>query len=287
VRLRNESIEDEQALFVPRWTTPAKVGRAILAAILVGLVAGGVISALALAWGWTILFVMAGLCVGILLVRDARAMPFDGGVWLTPTRIRHQWGGREWAVGWDDVRDPSVDPESGDVRIRTEGSTDQTEVVAITHALVMSGRALVMLIGALSADTARRARLGTDDELRRTEELRDLMDDKDFRPTVHGAPRISPAMMFGLCVVVIAVLLGMAALGRATTIDEDDLTPRIVSELHERGRDLRGVSCEDDLRKEVGATVKCHGKEAGQERLITVRVTAVEDDAFQYDLRVE
>jgi hypothetical protein len=104
---------------------------------------------------------------------------------------------------------------------------------------------------------------------------------------VHNAPRPTKELTFAASLILAVIVLGLAALGRSSSVDDDDLAEDLERQLSEQGREIRGLTCEDNLHKEVGESVKCQGTEGGQERLITVRVTAVQDDAFQYDLRVE
>jgi hypothetical protein len=69
VRLRNEELDGEPALFIPRWTTMARVGRLILAAMAVGCLAGAALLAMAGEPGWAILLLPVGLVTGAFLVR--------------------------------------------------------------------------------------------------------------------------------------------------------------------------------------------------------------------------
>jgi hypothetical protein len=204
---------------------------------------------------------------------------------MTPKRIVHTWGGKTWEIAWAELLEPRFDSESGDVELVVRGHGAHT---VSTHLLVISGPALVLFLEAFQNDPAKRAALGTEQGRRQAEEIRDLVELHDFRPVVHSVPRLfSPGVWSLLSVVGAVVFLGLVMLGRSSSIDDDELAEDLERQLSEQGREIRGVTCEDNLRKEVGESVKCHGTEAGQERLITVRVTAVQDDAFQYDLRVE
>jgi hypothetical protein len=216
ISLRNSDIDGEPALFVPRWTAMAKVGRLVLAGITAVCLGGAVASGITAAWGWVLFLVIVGVVVGAFLVRDVRKMPYDGGLWLTPSRLVHRWGGHTWKVSWDDLLDQHVDPATGDVTLvaRPQATPEPSPVVS-THLLVISDRAVVMMLGAFAADPPKRAALGTDLALRQAEEIRDVVDRADFQPRVHHAPRPSPALMFSVTLVVIAALLGFAALGRA------------------------------------------------------------------------
>jgi len=212
--LRIEQLEGESALFVPRWTAAARAGRLALAAIVLACVAGAVVAASAAAWGWLILLCLVAAVVGGLWARDARRMPYDGGMWLTPTRLAHRWAGRSWSVPWEEVTDPQVDPATGDVLLTRRNHPEP--LVVSSHLLVMSSAAVAMLLGTLVADSAARSMLGTDAGRKQAETVRDTVDRDGFRPVVHGAPRASAGLVFGAVVVVIAVLLGLAALGRGT-----------------------------------------------------------------------
>lgn len=110
------------------------------------------------------------------------------------------------------------------------------------------------------------------------------MDGSDVAPHVHGAARPSPVLLFGASMLVIAILLGLAAVDRGSTIDEDDLAEDMAQRLESDERDLEGLECEDDLDKEVGATIECHGTEDGQRRTAKVRVTSVDGDRVTYTI---
>lgn len=214
VALREEQLEGEPALFVPRWTAAARTGRLLLAVIVVACVAGVVIAAWAAAWGWLVLLCVVAGVVGGLWARDARRMPYDGGLWLTPTRVAHRWAGQRWSLPWEEVADQRVDPATGDVLLERRGHPEP--LVISSHLLVMSSPAVVMLLGTLVADPSARSTLGTEAGRQRAEAVRDVVDRDGFRPVVHGAPRASAGLVFGAALVVIAVLLGLAALGRGT-----------------------------------------------------------------------
>ena len=46
--------------------------------------------------------------------------------------------------------------------------------------------------------------------------MRATLDSSGFEPTVHHAPRVTSGMVFTLSLVLAAVFLGLAALGRAS-----------------------------------------------------------------------
>lgn len=212
VPLRLDTHEGGAAVFIPRWTTAARVGRLVLAIIVLAAVVGGLVAVLAAEWGVVLLLLVISTIVAALLVRETRTMPFDGGVWLTPTGLVHTWGGRTWSVGWDEVDDARLEPGSGDVVVTTGGGVERVS----THLLVVSHRTLTMLLGTLAAEPHRRATLGTDAGLRWVSEVRATLDASGFEPTVHHAPRVTSGTVFTLSLVLAAVLLVLAALGRAS-----------------------------------------------------------------------
>lgn len=212
VPVRLDDREGEAAVFIPRWTTAARAGRLILVVIVLAGVAAGLAAGLASEWGIVLFLLVIAAMVAALLVRDSRKMPFDGGVWLTPTRLVHRWGGHTWSAGWDEVADARLDPGSGDVVVTTRSGEERVSA----HLLVVSDRALTTLIEALVAEPDRRPLLGTEVGLRWVSEVRATLDAAGFEPTVHHAPRVTTAMVFTLSVVLAAVLLALAALGRAT-----------------------------------------------------------------------
>ena len=195
---------------MPRWTTAARAGRAVLLAIVAACVLGAIGSVLQHAWGWLVLLAVVAAVVTVLFVRDQRRMPYDGGLWLTPTRVVHRWAGRTDTLSWDDVVDVAVDPDAGGAAVAGRIS----RVLVSPHLLVMSAPAVVMLVDALRDHPARRRLLGEEASLHEAEEVRDLVDRDDFSPVVTGAPRPSAGLMSAVVGVVIALLLGLAALGR-------------------------------------------------------------------------
>lgn len=211
VPLRLAAHEGGAAVFIPRWTIAARAGRVVLAAIVASAVAGGVVAGLAAEWGVVLLLLGISTIVAALLVRDSRKMPYDGGVWLTPAGMVHRWGGRTWSVAWDEVDDARLDPGSGDVVVTTRSGAERVS----THLLVVSHRTLTMLIGTLAAEPHRRAALGTDAGLRWVSDVRATLDASGFEPTVHHAPKVTSGMVFTLSLVLAAVFLALAALGRA------------------------------------------------------------------------
>lgn len=212
VPLRLETLERGAAVFIPRWATAARVGRLVLAGLVLAAVVGGFVAALAAEWGVVLLLLVISTVVAALLVRDSRTMPFDGGVWLMPAGMVHTWGRRTWSVDWDEVGGARLEPGSGDVLVTTRGGVERVS----THLLVVSHRTLTTLIGTLAAEPQRRATLGTDAGLRWVTEVRAALDASGFEPTVHHAPRVTSGMVLTLSLVLVAVFLALAALGRAS-----------------------------------------------------------------------
>jgi hypothetical protein len=214
VPLRTEELYGERALFVPRWTTWARAGRLVLGAMALGCLVAAMVLVRVSEPGVATLLVLAGVVIGGFLVRDVCRMPYDGGVWLTPTRIGHRWGGQEWVVRWEEVMDRHVVPEGLRLVLRSGRDAFEDPVVS-NHLLVVSHRTLVMLLDTLGEDPAKRAALGTETGLRAAEQIRATADGAGFRVEVRGAPRPSAGLLFTSSLLLVVLVLGLATLGRS------------------------------------------------------------------------
>ena len=284
VPLRVETHEGAPALHVPRWSRPARAGAAVLLGLAVLAAAGAVAALVAGPWLLAVLLGVVALALVLLVLRDRGRTPYDGGVWLSPSGLSHQWGGRTWSVPWDDLVETRHDPGSGDVVVGSRRGGAVEELVLSTHLLVVPVPLLLTLVATYRDRPDRRRDLGTESHLLDVERLRAGYA-AGFRPVVHRAPSASPALLLGAAVVLLGLLLGLVVLGRATAIDDDDLADSVARQLGSSGADVRAVECEGSLRREVGESQRCTVEEAdGLRRAVTVTVTAVDGDRTSFRL---
>lgn len=94
-----------------------------------------------------------------------------------------------------------------------------------------------------------------------------------------------------------SVLLGFAAVATAAacsfsiggvTVDKDDVAKEISSQLkQEVGRAPESVTCPEDLKGEVGATVTCELQDSGDTYGVTATVTKVDGTNVKFDIKVD
>lgn len=84
----------------------------------------------------------------------------------------------------------------------------------------------------------------------------------------------------------ILVLVGLT--GCTKQISADDVEQTIATELQKAlGQKPESVKCEDDLKAEVGAEVKCTATISGMEQDVKAKVTKVENNTAYYDITPE
>ncbi|MGF9755039.1 hypothetical protein AAII07_07540 [Microvirga sp. 0TCS3.31] len=99
---RLEMLAGEHALHLPRAPGPTLVSSWLLAGLAGVAALGAVFAALEEGWGWALVLACVAGWLGwsSAVHRGGR---FAGGVWLTPTRLRHEDRGVSVEVPWDDV----------------------------------------------------------------------------------------------------------------------------------------------------------------------------------------
>lgn len=280
VPLRLEQHDGESALFIPRWSAPVRLGVAIMVVLVVAAV---VAAGLAFLRGspalGVVLLVLAALVAGVL-ARNMSRNPFNGGVWLTPTSLSTSRGRDSWTVPWDDVVSVAYAGSQQDIGIRSR--SDGAERVISSHLLVMAPGAVMTLIDLYSHDSARRSELGTERCLDEAGTVRAAYGGTGFRPVVQGSPTATRGAMFTGALVLAGLVLALAALGRASSVDDDALADSIRDRLVSQGAQVTEVSCDGAIRKKAGETQDCVATVDGRQRDFRVEVTAVEGDRVGY-----
>lgn len=280
--LETATHEGEPALLVPRWTRPPRVGRAVLLGLALLAGGGGAWAAARGGAGVAItLGVLALVLVGVVL-RDSVAMPYAGGLWLSPTRVTHRLGREEWSLAWEEIGEVSY---SGDDLLLEQRGGGERAVRA--HLLVTDQRTIGTLVDAFRGDPARRASLGSEDSRRLAEQVRGSVQPPDFRVAVQGAVPSGRRGLFLAALVVAVVVLAIAALGRSTSVDDDELARTLAEQVTVGGEVLEDVSCDGAIRAEAGETQTCTAMVAGRERRVRVTVASVQDDRIDYDVAME
>lgn len=88
--------------------------------------------------------------------------------------------------------------------------------------------------------------------------------------------------MFAGAVVLAGLVLGLAALGRASSVDDDVLADSIRDQLASQGLQVSSVTCEGAVRKKVGEAQDCAATADGRRRDLGVEVTSVDGDRVGY-----
>ncbi|WP_210438792.1 hypothetical protein [Nocardioides xinjiangensis] len=101
-RARLATLDGEGALHLPRATGPTLVSSGLLAGLAAVAALGAVFAALDEGWLWTIALGLVAAWVGWSSAIHLGGR-FAGGLWLTPTRLRHEDRGVAVEVPWDDV----------------------------------------------------------------------------------------------------------------------------------------------------------------------------------------
>lgn len=209
--LQTATRDGERALVVPRWTTPPRLGRALLVGLAVLATAVAVWTGASGGRGAALALGTTALLLAAVVVRDSVRMPYSGGVWLTPTRLVHELGREHWALDWDDVGGISHDGDDLVVSAR-----DGTPHTVRAHLLVTDQRTVGALVDGFSEPPSRRESLGTEESLRLAEQTRRTTEPVGFRVVVQGAPPSSRRGLFLASLVVAVLVLAVAALGRST-----------------------------------------------------------------------
>lgn len=275
--LRLTTYEGEPALLVPRWTTPPRVGRAVLLGLALGATAGAVWVGWSGSSGAAFGLGLLAVLLAAFVLRDAVCMPYSGGLWLTPTRLVHEHGRTRWALPWDEVGEVVHDGDDVVVLAR-----DGSRHTVRAHLLVTDQRSLWALVDGFGGQPARHSSLGSEESLTVAEQVRTATEPPDFRPVVQGALPSSPQVLFLAALVLVGVLLALAALGRATTVDDDDLAQALTESVRLGGSPLQEVSCDGAIGTREGATQTCSAVVEGRELRLLVTVTAADGDRIEY-----
>lgn len=99
---RLEALDGEHALHLPRAPGPTLVSSWMLAGLAAGAALAVAFAALDRSWGWALVLALVAVWLGwsSAVHRGGR---FAGGLWLTPTRLRHEDRGVAVEVPWDSV----------------------------------------------------------------------------------------------------------------------------------------------------------------------------------------
>ena len=92
-----------------------------------------------------------------------------------------------------------------------------------------------------------------------------------------------------------SVLLGFAAVAISAgcsaggvTVGKDDVAGEISTQLkQEVGRAPESVTCPEDLKGEVGATLRCELDDKGEKYGVTATVTKVDGSNVKFDIKVD
>ena len=92
-----------------------------------------------------------------------------------------------------------------------------------------------------------------------------------------------------LAVAAIAVVAGCSfSAGTGVSVDKEALAQEVSDKLKGQvGRAPDSVTCPDDLKGEVGATMRCELEDGGQIYGVTVKVTKVEGTDVKFDMKVD
>jgi hypothetical protein len=101
-RARLEPLAGERALHLPRATGPTLVSSWVLAGLAAVAALGALFVALDQRWGWAVVLGAVACWLGWSSAVHLGGR-FAGGLWLTPTRLRHEDRGVAVDVPWDDV----------------------------------------------------------------------------------------------------------------------------------------------------------------------------------------
>lgn len=78
------------------------------------------------------------------------------------------------------------------------------------------------------------------------------------------------------------------SLGGSKAVSKDEVAEQATTALGQKiGQKPDAVSCEDDLKAEVGATVRCELTVAGRKQGMTATVTSVDGDRVKMDFKVD
>ena len=282
VPLQLTELRGEQSLFVPRCSTWAVVGRVLSGVMISACLVGAWLVRDSSGVGAGVLLV-AGLVLLGYLVRSVLLLPFDGGVWLSPSGLTHRWRRREWQVAWSDVEGAQVEGAAAgkhelDVRVLLRSGDTRT---ISTHLLVLDPVALSVVVEGLAGPQSQGSRfIGSEAHLRDTETVRSAHVPSRF--VVRGAGRVTTRGMFAAISVVVVVIFALAALGRHNSIDRQGLEASVRSALSSQGVAATDVSCRGAVLKKVGETQRCDVTADGRRRTLEVRVTAVDGDQVSY-----
>ncbi|QFG22237.1 DUF4333 domain-containing protein [Actinomadura sp. WMMB 499] len=91
----------------------------------------------------------------------------------------------------------------------------------------------------------------------------------------------------GLLVALFAAGCSMSV-GGSKAVSKDEIVEQATAALGQQiGRAPDAITCEDDLKAEVGATVRCELTVDGRKQGMTVTATAVDDDRVKMDFKVD
>ena len=284
VSLRLVERGGEQALFIPRYATWAKVGFALSASMITACLAGAWAVRDSSGVGAGALLV-AGLVLLGFFVRGVLVLPFDGGVWLAPSGLTHRWRRREWQVSWSDVAGAHVEGAAAgahelDVRVRLRSGGERA---ISTHLLVMDPVALSLVVDGLAGPGSQGSPLvGSEAQLRDVETVRAAYVPSRF--VVRGGSRVTRRGMFAASSVLVAVIFALAALGRHNSVDRQTLESSVRDTAASSGVRASDVSCRGGILKQVGETQDCEVTADGRRNAVRVTVTKVAGGRISYRL---
>lgn len=90
------------------------------------------------------------------------------------------------------------------------------------------------------------------------------------------------AKRFGVVVAAAAAVIGMSACQKS--VQQSDVEEGIEEQVKTRDPNVSGVSCPDDLKAEVGATMECDVEGSDQFKKVKVEVKSVDGDEVRYDI---
>jgi len=92
-----------------------------------------------------------------------------------------------------------------------------------------------------------------------------------------------------LAVAAIAVVAGCSfSAGTGVSVDKEALAQEVSDKLKDEvGRAPESVTCPDNLKGEVGATMRCELEDGGQIYGVTVEVTKVDGTDVKFDMKVD
>ena len=89
--------------------------------------------------------------------------------------------------------------------------------------------------------------------------------------------------------VIVLAVGGLAACGRSDSVDRGDVEDEVKDALEQEvGQEAKSVDCDDDLKAEIGASIRCVLTANDGTRIgLTVTTTSIDGDDVQFDIQVD